>query len=171
MKNTTFSVIFLNLGVAIIYSNFFPSQKGNLTFSGPVTSNEVRVPSASIVKLNDRIWDDFVLRSWRYSSNYTFDQDFRIGSILAKNVTVGSTVGGATPSRWLLREGGEVFGKTTFANLHVRGNIEIGSGKINGIPVENLITKNESEVIVKGYKTIASVDIENNVTVDNVNEV
>ena len=142
-----------------------------MTLSGSLLSNEVRVPLATITKLNGRHWDDFVQKTWRYSSNYTIDQDFRIGHIQAKNVTVGSAIGGAVPSRWLLKSGGELFGKTTFAGLEVRGNIEIGSHKINGIPVEDLITKNESKVIVNGSKTFAAIEVENNVTVANINEV
>ena len=48
----------------------------------------------------------------------------------SENVSVGSTIGGSQPSRWLLKTGGELTGNTNFASLDVHGSIEVGKNLI-----------------------------------------
>ena len=142
-----------------------------MILDGPVIADEVRVPSASVNNINDRDWEEFTHQAWRYSSERTIDHDIKIAQVKAETVSVGSTIGGSQPSRWLLKTGGELTGNTHFASLDVRGNIEVGKNLINDVAMEDVLEKKSGPFVIRGWKTFEAAEIEHNVTADRINEV
>ena len=142
-----------------------------MRLNGQVTADEIIISRASVTNVNGRVWDDFVKQSWRYSSpQHTIRQNIHIGQVKAENISVGSTVGGSLPSRWLLKSGGEITGRAELATLDVRGNISVGNNLINGVSMSDVLKKNASHLI-QGLKTFAAMEIKNNISADSVNEV
>lgn len=142
-----------------------------MQLNGKVTADEILINRASVRNLNGRVWDDFVRQAWRYSSpQHTIRQDIHIGEVKAENISVGSTVGGSLPSRWLLKTGGEITGRADLATLDVGGNITIRNNLINDVSLSDVLKKNAPHV-VQGLKIFAAMKIKNNISADSVNEV
>ncbi|XP_057372863.1 uncharacterized protein LOC130693696 [Daphnia carinata] len=136
-----------------------------------VTADDVRLPEASIKSLNGRDWDEFSRQAWRYSSpEHTFPHDIWVGDLKAENVSVGSTIGGSLPSRWLLKSGGKINGRVDLGSLDVRDNIDVGKNSINGVAVEDTLRKNASQLVIQGTKSFSAIEVKNNLTTNTVNE-
>ena len=141
-----------------------------MKFDGVVTVDKVMLPSVTIGTLNNQDLAGFVQQALSYSSrNQTIDHDILIGNVVAENVTVGSSIGGSNPSRWLLGTGGLITGSVSFDSLIVGGIVTIGS--INNVNLDYVLTKNVSKWTVKGEKHFAAIQVQDEVSVDLVNKV
>lgn len=127
--------------------------------------------SLKIDSVNDQTWDHFVKEAWRYSLPEVSLTNVKTEAVYAENVTVETTIGGSSPSTWLLKTGGRVHGKLKVMNLTVDGNVNVGDNLVNGVNLGEVVDATSPTSTIADAKSFRSINVENFVNVSTIKDV
>ena len=75
------------------------------------------------------------------------------------------------PAKWLLSSGGTLTGAVTFQDVVVDGDVHVKDNRVNGIDMNNVLTKNETELTIAGEKRFRQIFVRKETTAPLVNGV
>lgn len=110
-------------------------------------------------------------QAWRYSqAELSLSGNVTIEKLFTENVTVLSTLGGSSPSSWLLKSGGKINGKVSAHNVIVEGNIDLG-GSLNGVKLDEIVDATSPLSTISGVKNFSSITVSSFANVSSLNDV
>ena len=151
-----------------VNSNFL---QGKVTFNQPVTANQVNLPDVNTQNVNEVPWNDYLSGVLRYSIDQDIDHDLTVDHVVVEKLITNSTIGGMDPAKWLLSSGGTLTGAVTFQDVVVDGDVHVKDNRVNGIDMNNVLTKNETDLTIAGEKRFRQIFVREETTAPLVNGV